>query len=238
MAMTSDSVVTASSGERLLDGGSRVGQIRPGQVAEPGEVAGSGSSQGSAAMGAILPQSGRHRLVAAPGLASSTTASPGMPAAVLDERTFALLEDLCEVCDVPPGRDREVDEQQAQHRLDADAACGHVDASVNGPAGAWRWGWPRRRGSPRLPGCQCQAISSAPGVIQEVVPVSGRTDVPAFPAVGDKLELVTEDELDDTDAGRGEAERIFGQRQGFHVAGLPSARDEQLRVRYARQRTL
>jgi hypothetical protein len=162
-----------------------------------------------------------------------------MPAAVLDERTFALIEDLCEVCDVSrSGWDREVDEQQAQYRLDADAACGHVDVSVNRSCRRMEMGvTPEARitEAARVPVPGDQLCTR---VIQEVVPVSGRTHVPALPAVGDKLELVTEDELDDTDAGRGEAERILGQRQGFHVAGLPSARDEQLRVRYARQRAL
>jgi hypothetical protein len=41
------------------------------------------------------------------------------------------------------------------------------------------------------------------GVVQEVVPVCGRGDVPAFPAVLDELELVTERELDGADAGGG-----------------------------------
>ena len=132
-----------------------------------------------------------------------------MPAAVLDERSLALLQDFCEVGDVGrPGRDPEVYEQEAQDRLDADPARRHVDTAIN------------------LPGRDVQVRMTAQteiteaiwmpvppdqfpaGVVQEVVPVRGRAHMPALAPVLDDLELMAERELDGADAGRGEPQRV------------------------------
>lgn len=76
------------------------------------------------------------------------------------------------------------------------------------------------------------------GIIQDVVPVGGRAHSPAPRAILDHCELMAEDELDAADARRAEPKGILRQRQGFHVAGLLSSRDEQFRVRDARQGAL
>jgi hypothetical protein len=121
---------------------------------------------------------------------------------VLDEWPFAVIEDLREVGNMSrPGRNCEVDEQQAQDRLDTDAACGHVDAAVNGSCGHVKMGM--------IPEAEITEAFRVPvpanhlrvGVVQEVVAVCGRAYMPALPAVLDDLKLMAEHELDGADAG-------------------------------------
>jgi hypothetical protein len=162
-----------------------------------------------------------------------------MPAAVLDERGLALIQDSREVRNVGwPGRDPEVNEQQAQYRLDADPAGWHVDTAVNRPGRDVEVGMteqPGISGAVRVP---VPADQFTAGVVQEVVFVSGRAHVPGLAPVLDKLELMAELELDAPDAGGGELEGVFRKGQGLALAGLPAPRDEQLRIGDAGQGAL
>lgn len=126
-----------------------------------------------------------------------------MPAAVFDERSLALIQDSREVRDVGgPGRDPEVNEQQPQNRLDADAARRHVHAAVNRPGRDVEVGMtaqPQITEAFRVP---VPADQLPAGIVQQVVPVRGRAYMPALPPVLDDLELMAERELDGADAGQ------------------------------------
>jgi len=134
-----------------------------------------------------------------------------VPAAVLDERSFALIEDLREVDDVSlPGRHPEVNEEQAQNRLDADTACRDVHAAVNGSRWYVQVGVAAKARVSEAIRVPVPADQLCSGVVQKVVSVCGRAHAPALAAILDDLELMAEDELDGPDAGRGEPQRVFG----------------------------
>jgi hypothetical protein len=129
-----------------------------------------------------------------------------MPAAVLDERSLALIKDSREVSDVGwPGRDRKVDQQEAQNRLDANATGGHVDAAVNRPGRdveVWMTAQAQITEAVRVP---VPADHFPARVIEEVIPIRGRAHTEVLPAVLDDSELMAEHELDGADSGGGEA---------------------------------
>lgn len=121
---------------------------------------------------------------------------------MLDEWPFAVVENLREVGDVSrPGRNRQVDKQQAQDRLDADTAGRHVNPAVNGSCRHVKMGMTPKAGIAQAVGVPVPADHLCTGVVQEVVAVGGRAHVPALPAVLDDLELMAENELDWADAG-------------------------------------
>jgi hypothetical protein len=143
-----------------------------------------------------------------------------MPPAVLNERALTFIENFREVLDVSRfRRDRKVNEQQAQNRLDADAACRHMQVPFD------RSCWDvHMREAPQAGVAAFAFRMPVPGdqlpvrFIQEVISVRCRAHVPALPAVLDDFELVAEHELDKADAGRVESQGIFRQCEGFHVA--------------------
>lgn len=154
-----------------------------------------------------------------------------MPAAVLDERSLALIQDSREVRNVSRlGRDPEVNEQQPQDRLDADPAGRHVETAVDRPGGDMEVGMAAQSGVSGTVRVPVPADQLAAGIILEVVLVGGRAHVPGLSPVLDKLELMAERKLDRPDAGGGEPQGVFRKCQGLDITGLLAPRDKKFRI--------